>query len=110
MANGLASNTKENYEIFSKKYLMNQYTVLYHQILSKTLITTKQGLFDQSEINLNILTVDDSSNLHDTNLVKQIYFFNKLVMSKFQESPSIQKQSTDMHIFQVTLPDQIGST
>ena len=27
-------------------------------------------------------------------------------MPKFQESPGIQKQSTGMHIFQATLPDQ----
>ena len=31
-------------------------------------------------------------------------------MSKFQESPDIQKQSTGMHIFKVTLPDQIDYT
>ena len=81
---------------------MNQYTVEYHQILNKTLINIKWGLFVQSDLNLNLLTVDDSSNLHNTNLVKEIYFSNKLVMSKLQESPGIQKQSTGMHIFQVT--------
>ena len=107
---GLASDTKENHEIFSKKNLTNQYTVQYNHIFNKTLITIKQGLIDQSELNLNLLMVDDFSNLHNTNLVKHIYFFNKLVMSQFQESPGIQKQSAGMHIFQVTLPDQIDST
>ena len=27
-------------------------------------------------------------------------------MPKFQESPGVQKQSIEMHIFQATLPDQ----